>query len=237
MKKLGVIGGLGPLASAYFLELITDMCDALSDQEHIETIVYSKPSTPDRTAYILDNTKPDPVPSMVQSGAVLKAMGVDVLAIPCITAHYFHEKLEELIGMRIINAISETVDYLKRNGYKRVGIMATDGTVKSGIFKLALESSGIECIYPKKEHQDGVMRLIYDNVKSGKRVDIDSFNEIKMALIDSGAEVVLLGCTELSVIKKNSDIKDKVVDVMEVLAAKCVDECATLKEEYAYLAR
>lgn len=235
MKKLGVIGGLGPLASAYFLELITRMCDAENDQEHIETIVYSKPSTPDRTAYILDNTKQSPVPSMVQSGAVLKAMGVDVLAIPCITAHYFHHELEQLVGMRIINAVTETAIYLKARNIDCVGIMATDGTIISGLFQKELESYGISCVIPSPESQKRVMNLIYEDVKAGKNADMVSFRLVETELKAKGAQVVLLGCTEISVIKNNNPLGTGFLDVMEVLAAKCVEECAKLKDEYKEL--
>ena len=232
MKKLGVIGGLGPMASAYFLELITEMCDAASDQEHIETVVYSKPSTPDRTAYILDKSQESPVPAMVQSGAVLKAMGVDILAIPCVTAHYFHAELESLIGMRIVNAVRETAEYLNNMHIDKVAIMATDGTVKSGLFQSELEKRNIGCILPDEEEQKGVMRLIYECVKAGQPIDMDLFNSIKESLKTKGAQVIILGCTELSIIKKNNNIGAGFLDVLEVLANKCVSECAKLKPEY-----
>lgn len=235
MKKLGVIGGLGPMASAYFLELITQMCDAATDQEHIETIVYSKPSTPDRTSYILDHSKPDPVPAMVQSGAVLKAMGVDILAIPCVTAHYFHQNLEELIGMRIINAVYETGEYLQRRNISCVGIMATDGTVSSKLFQKELEKRGIKCVEPDDNHQKKVMSLIYDDIKAGEAVNIEAFIDIKEHLCDKGAQVILLGCTELSLIKKENSIGEGFLDVMEVLARKCVQECSLLKSTYEEL--
>jgi len=235
MKKLGVIGGLGPLASAYFLELITQMCDAKNDQEHIETIVYSKPATPDRTAFIIGNSDEDPVPAMVQSGAVLKAMGVDILAIPCVTAHFFHSKLESLIGMRIINAVEETVQYLADHNVTKVGIMATDGTIRTNLFQNEFKKENIECVIPDDEHQAMVMSLIYDDVKAGMQIDMQKFTDVSLYLKNLGAQVIILGCTELSIIKKNNKIDNGFIDVLEVLAAKCVAECAKLKPEYKEL--
>ena len=88
--KLGVIGGLGPLATAYYYELLTKMSDVSCDQEHLEIYIHSCPQIPDRTAYILDHTQDNPVGAMIQVAKGLQEQGVDYIAIPCITAHYFH---------------------------------------------------------------------------------------------------------------------------------------------------
>ena len=90
-KTLGVIGGLGPIATAHFLELVINMTDARCDQEHLDMIIYNTPSTPDRTAYILDNTRENPLPQMLDFGKRLAGQGADCIAIPCCTAHYFIE--------------------------------------------------------------------------------------------------------------------------------------------------
>jgi len=144
---LGVIGGLGPLATAYFMELVIKMTEANADQEHIEMIIYNTPSVPDRTAYILDKSKESPVQQMVKIGRKLVEQGADIIAIPCITAHYFHKELEKGVGEHIINGIYETASYLSKNGITRVGIAATDGTISSGIFQNELEKEGIKVFY------------------------------------------------------------------------------------------
>ena len=105
MRTLGVLGGLGPMATAYFLQLLTQMTDAATDQEHMEILLYNKPSIPDRTGYITGKRKRSPVGDMVGVGKKLKEMGADILAIPCITAHFFHQELEKEIGLPIIHAI------------------------------------------------------------------------------------------------------------------------------------
>lgn len=235
MKVLGVIGGLGPMATAYFLQLLTQMTDAAADQNHIEVLIHSKPQIPDRTQYILGKSKESPVADMVEVGAALTKQGAQVLAIPCITAHFFQKELEETIGVTIINAIEETAAYLQKRGYQRIGIMATDGTIESGIFQQALEAHGMQVVTPTEENQMKVMHLIYNNVKAGKPLEFALFEEVAKELFGQGAQVILLGCTELSLIKKDFSLAPGFLDVMEVLAQKAVLSCASLKEEYEEL--
>ncbi len=109
MKKLGVIGGLGPMATAYFLQLITQMSDAETDQEHMEILLHSNPRIPDRTRFILGQSEEDPLPQMIEVGIDLRSQGAEVIAIPCVTAHYFQKRLEREIGIPILDAIRETV--------------------------------------------------------------------------------------------------------------------------------
>ena len=143
MNSLGVIGGLGPMATAYLLELITDMTDARTDQEHLDAIIFNRPSVPDRTAYILDHTKPSPVPPMIDIAQKLEALGVCALATPCVTAHSFHDELQSSVHIPFIHMVRETAAYLKEAGCKKPGIMATTGTVHMGLFQTALTELSI----------------------------------------------------------------------------------------------
>ena len=93
--RLGIIGGLGPMATAYFMELLINMTDAKCDQDHLEMIIYNCPSIPDRTAYILGKSNANPVVPIIKIGKKLKEQNVDCISIPCITAHYFHDEIEE----------------------------------------------------------------------------------------------------------------------------------------------
>ncbi len=232
MRTLGIIGGLGPMATAYFLQLLIQMSDAGTDQEHMDTLIYSMPSIPDRTRYIIGESEENPVPRMVYCGKKLKEIGAGIIAIPCITAHYFHEELEEKIGLPIINAIDETALCLEEEKISRVGIMATDGTIKSGLFQKTLEKRGIEVILPDEEKQKNVMHIIYNEVKAGKSADMERFYQVSDEMSDKGAEAVLLACTELSLIKRDYCLKGGYLDVMEVLARKAVRSCNRVREEY-----
>lgn len=235
MKKLGVIGGLGPMATAYFLQLVIQMSDAKTDQEHIETIIHSRPQIPDRTRYILGQSGDNPMPQMAQVGKGLVSQGAEVIAIPCITAHFFQKQLEEEIGVPIVNAIEETALYVKEAGLNRVGILATDGTIQSGLFQETLESHGINCLLPDVKGQQQVMHLIYEDIKSGKPVEFSLFEDVSGQLFGQGAQVVLLACTELSLIKRDCAVGAGFLDVMEVLARKAVLSCGSLKKEYEQL--
>ncbi len=232
-KILGVIGGLGPIATAHFMELVINMTDVDTDQAHLPMIVYNMPFIPDRTAYILDNTKENPLPKMLEIGKTLQEQGVDCIAIPCVTAHYFMDALEAQINVPLINGVRETVAHLKENGVQKVGIMATDGTIRSGIFHKELEKQGLQPIAPLAAAQADVMHLIFNNVKAGKAADMDRFAAAAEDLRKQGAQAIILGCTELSLIKRDHKIGAGFVDAMEVLARQSVLACnKPLKKEY-----
>lgn len=235
MKKLGIIGGLGPMATAYFLQLITRMSDAGTDQEHMEILLHSKPQIYDRTRYILGQSTDNPLPQMAEVGRGLAGQGAELIAVPCITAHYFHKQLEEETGVPVVNVIRETALYLENAGITRVGIMATDGTVQSGLFQEVFDADGISYVLPDAERQRHVMHLIYENVKAGKPAELPLFQDAAGQLFGEGAQAVLLACTELSLIKRDYPLGAGFLDVMEVLARKAVLSCGRLKKEYECL--
>ena len=233
---LGVIGGLGPIATAHFMELIIRMTEADTDQEHLDMIIYNRPSIPDRTGYILDSTKPNPLPEMIRVGNALARQGAKLIAIPCMTAHYFHRELTRYIEAPIVHAIHETAVHLKKHGVSRVGIMATDGTIRSKLFQQELERHGLEAIIPGEEGQKCVMSVIYDDIKAGRPAEMDKFEFASRELRTAGAEAIILGCTELSLVKRDYPIGAGYLDAMEVLAQVCVRSCGgRLKDEYQNL--
>lgn len=234
--RLGVIGGLGPMATAYYLELVVRMTDAKRDQDHPEIMVMDIPTIPDRTAYILGKSEEDPVGPMVQLGKQLKSLGATVLATPCVTAHYFHEALQQGSGLPVIHVIQKTAQLLRSEGVGCVGLMATDGTVESGIFQKELEAAGVSVVLPDEQGQRGVMTIIYDQVKAGIPADLQLFHGICGQLRRQGAQVVILGCTELSLLKKQADLGDGILDVLDVLAKESVIACGKpVKPEYQKL--
>lgn len=235
-KTLGVIGGLGPMATAHFMALVTHMTDAQADQQHLNMIIYSAPSIPDRTAHILDHSQPSPLPDMLRIGQTLAQQGAEYIAIPCITAHFFLDALEQGIPVPLINGVRETVCHLKENGIRKVGIMATSGTLRAGIFRRELENQGLEALIPGEEAQSHVMHLIFNNIKAGLPAEMDRFTAAADALRDAGAEAIILGCTELSLIKRDFAIGPGFIDAMEVLARQSVLQCGLpLKTEYRCL--
>lgn len=224
-KILGIIGGMGPAATAYFMDLIVSMTEADIDQEHLDIIVCHIPSIPDRTGYILDHRKENPLPAITEYGNRLASAGAELIAIPCITAHYFYDSLCGELPIPVINAVEQTVSHLKENGVRRVGIMATSGTLHAGIFQRALERQGLEPVLPLAPRQKDVMDLIYQDIKSGRPGDMARFRRVEQELRDNGAEVIILGCTELSIIKRDAPIGPGFIDTLEVLAKASIEDC------------
>ena len=221
-KKLGIIGGMGPMTTAVFLRMIVSMTDVDRDQDHIPIVIEHCPDVPDRTSYILDKSKPDPSKAIIEAGRSLAAAGAVEIAIPCFTAHFFHDILEKSIPIPVINGIDEVAFHLKEKGITSAGVMATDGTVRADIFKTTLEKNGISCIYPDEADQRGVMSLIFDCVKANRPAPHELFYEIMKNLRSAGAETVILGCTELSVIAETIKDREGITDAMQLLAARCI---------------
>ena len=232
MKKLGVVGGLGPMTTVSFMKRVIDMTDATLDQEHIPMVVEHCTKVPDRTAFILGQSGEDPIPFIIDACRNLEHSGATHIAIPCVTAHYFYDKLIQSVDIPVYNGIDLCVKEFQRKGINRIGLMATEGTVKSGIFAKPLQEAGIECIEPSEEHQGFVTDLIYNNVKMGRPVEKEKFEAVASKLRAEGAQSILLGCTELSVIADEWLPKGEFLDMMSVLAKACVADYATLREKY-----
>lgn len=221
------------MATAYFLELITAMTDALRDQDHLRMLICHAPDIPDRTEYILGRSADSPLPGIVRAGLTLKSAGADLLAIPCMTAHYFHEEMEKQIGVKTLHAIRDCAAQLDAAGAKRVGILATEGTISSGLFQKALREKGITAILPTEAEQRQVSSIIFDQIKRGRAPDMDAFSAVCAGLRGRGAQVIVLGCTELSLIKRDHELGDGFVDTLEVLAQSVLTACGKpIRPEY-----
>ena len=170
---------------------------------------------------------------MIRVGNALARQGAKLIAIPCMTAHYFHRELTRYIEAPIVHAIHECAVHLKKHGITRVGIMATDGTIRSRLFQRELTRHGIEAVIPGPEGQKCVMSVIYDDIKANKPAGMDKFDLASRDLKEQGAQAIILGCTELSLVKRDCAIGAGYLDAMEVLAQTCVIRCGgKLKEEY-----
>lgn len=237
-KKLGIIGGLGPAATATLFSRVIDLTEAATDQDHLDITILNRPQTPDRTAYILGKSDESYLPSLRESALELERLGCEVLATPCVTGHYRSEEWAgDLKTARLVHMPHETARYLALAGKRRVGIMATDGTGRARVLQSQLEEQGLDSVLPDAENQIKVMSIIYDDVKSGRPANMRAFDEVCAHLREQGCDSVILGCTELSVI--NAPAKSHgmvVVDAMEVLAIRSVQECgATVKWDHTAL--
>ena len=168
-QVLGILGGLGPAASCYLYQMLIDHTPASCDQDHIDIVISSRASTPDRTAFIMGKSKDDPFAVMEQDGFSLVHYGATVLAIPCNTAHYFYDRLAEALPVPVLNMPRLTVADAKAAGCTKLGILATDGTLAAETYQLACQAQDIDWAVPSEEHQQEVMSVIYDDIKQACR--------------------------------------------------------------------
>lgn len=222
-NTIGLLGGLGPKATAYLLELIIKRTEASCDQEHADLFIINRASTPDRTAHILDPTKPSPLPQILEDLTCLEKNGVKAVAIACNTSHYFSEEIRDHLHIPFIDMIEETVKKVKKEGRKKIGIMATSGTIAAQIFQKALKAKSIPFVIPSEEFQKKIMHIIYNNVKANRPVEWEMFEEIISMFQQLDCDAVILGCTELSIIKFDHGLDDFYIDSSEALADAIIE--------------
>ena len=222
---LGILGGLGPMSGIYFCEMLISHTKADCDQEHLNFLLSSRSDTPDRTGFILGNSSDDPAPVMIGEAQKLVSAGADVIAIPCNTAHYFYDRISTHVSVPIINIIDQTVSFCAKRKLKRVGVLATEGTVASGAYRNAFSAAGIEYLTCTPEEQAVINDIIYGKIKKNIIPDRDSFDKIAKALTDKGCEAIILGCTELSLLKKSFSLDGIFIDSLEVLATSAIRLC------------
>ena len=222
---LGILGGLGPMSTVYFYQMLTEHTPAQCDQDHLDIVISSRASTPDRTAYILGESEDDPFAQMERDAEMLVKYGATILAIPCNTAHYFYDRLARSLPVPILNMVRLTVQHAKAQGCTRLGILATSGTVGSCTYQRMCRAEGIDFAIPSLPRQTQLMNIIYDQIKKGQRADMKLFMEIADELRAAGCENAVLGCTELSLIKRDEGLDGFFIDSTEVLAEETLLAC------------
>lgn len=228
-KTLGILGGLGPAASVYFYTVITEHTKAERDQDHLDIVLVSGASTPDRTEFILGKSESSPLPAMLGGVQRLTAAGAELIAIPCNTAHYFYDQIEKSTPVPVLNIVRETVALAKKAGVKKLGIMATTGTVITGAYQHACLEEGIAFAVPSERSQAVLMDIIYGSIKTAKEPDMGAFLSVCNELYAGGADALVLGCTELSLIKGTETLTQyRFIDSLLVLAARAIKSCGKI---------
>jgi len=195
MKRLGVLGGMGPAASAEFITRLIQQTPATKDQEHIPFVLWNEPRTPDRSTSIR-NGDDEPLPYLLQGMQVLKAVGCTEVVIPCNTAHYWYDELVKF-KIPILHIVDSVADELRNiNVTGTIGIMGTQATIELGLYQNRL--TDWDCITPSQEEMNNIVQPAIDLIKAG---DMVKSHTMLMSVIDSlirrGAKAVVLGCTEL----------------------------------------
>ena len=196
-KTIGIIGGMGPLAAADLFEKIIFHTKASCDQDHLRTLIDSNCGIPDRTEAILHGGA-DPVPELTASARGLERQGAELLLMACNTAHCYYEAVQSAVSVPVLHMIRLTARALEERGVKTAGLLATDGTVETGIYQRCFAGTGIRLLLPDRAGQRELIDLVYQGVKAGRR-DYDAGGAIRAMedLLRRGAETLILGCTEL----------------------------------------
>jgi aspartate racemase len=226
-KVIGILGGMGPEATRDLFGKIIANTPAGRDQDHLRVVIDSNPKVPDRTAAILRGG-PSPVPVMRAGIEALKLAGADFVVIPCVSAHYFLDELQGESGLPILSMFDVTAEHIRQHHahIRRIGMLATSGTLQGGRFREKLELAGIETLAPEKPDQERVMAAIYEikGASSGRsRAEIGAeVRDIAGRLIQRGAYGIVAGCTEIPLVLKPGDIEVPVFDTLLLLARAAI---------------
>ena len=223
--RLGVIGGMGPQATQDFYQRILDRTDASCDQEHLPTLIWSDTSMPDRTAAILGGDAEGCYRRLLDGARLLERGGCTALAIPCNTSHFFADRLQAGLRVRLLNMVRLSAAAMAARGCRRVGILATDGTVRTGIYQRECAGQGVEAVVPGPQAQALTMSIIYDEIKRGESGSREKFAAIDRDLRSRGCDGAILACTELSVYKEYHGVSELYLDAMDVLAEESIRAC------------
>lgn len=226
-RTAGVLGGLGPLATIEFMSMVAARTAARVEQEHADLVVTQRSSTPDRTAAILGRG-PSPAPVMAADARRLEAAGAEFIVIPCNTASSFLGAVEQAVSVPVVSIVEETLAEVGRRlpQARRIGLMATDGTLRARVYHDAAERAGLEVVVPDESTQARVMAMIYEGVKIGRPVPRQELFDCVEVLLRAGADAVVTGCTELSVLCSRLGADGgQVVDSLAALARRTVLEC------------
>lgn len=223
MKTIGIIGGMGPMATVDLYKKITLHTKAERDQDQIHVIIDSNAQIPDRTGFILGGGE-NPLPELARSARRLELAGADFLIIPCNTSHYFFHDICEQVRIPILNLPELTVRWIHGRYGKgtKVGVLATDGTLASGIYEKYLQKEGMELVKPEN-NQQLVMAYIYEGIKKND-LSYDTAG-LKMAIEEmelAGATAFILGCTEFSAVSQLSLFDERFADPLDILAIESV---------------
>jgi aspartate racemase len=223
---VGILGGMGPLATADLYAKVIQATSAQRDQDHIPVVIEADPRIPDRTAALQGNGE-DPIPWLVRGSRKLAEAGVDFIVIPCNTAHAFLPAVQPFVEVPILSMIDGAADAIHQTypDARVVGLLATEGTIGAELYQRALAQRGIDTLVPDDETQDRCVTAAIREVKAG-RTDRATTTallvEAAETLAGRGAQVILAACTEIPVVLSRRDLRYPLVDATEELAKLAV---------------
>ncbi|MFC5529950.1 aspartate/glutamate racemase family protein [Cohnella yongneupensis] len=225
-KRLGIIGGMGSKATAVFLDMLVDHTAVERDQDHIDMVILNHASLPDRTTVILSGEGDRFLNAVEKDIRLLEYAGVSNIAIPCNTSHYFYNDMQAMTGINIINMVDETLQEIARRyeAGSKVGILATTGTLRSGIYRDACARNQMRYHEIDDTIQAEIMRIIYEDVKRDNDISPEKLEAIIRKLVDeSECQCIIIACTELSCIPLSEETRPYCIDAMAMLVKRSIE--------------
>ncbi|HIX02241.1 MAG TPA: amino acid racemase [Candidatus Ligilactobacillus excrementigallinarum] len=229
-----IIGGMGTMATESYIHQLNKRIDAHQDQDYLNYILVNHATVPDRTAYILDNSKPNPYDDLAEDIQQQAQLKPDFFALPCNTAHYFYDDLQKLTDIPILHMPREAVNAIheKYPTAKKVGLLATHGTIADHVYENEIKKAGYEFVGPTDSIQAKVNQLIYTDIKEHNYVDRQLFHGLVKTMINEfECDVVILGCTELSLAQEREPIEAMpIIDGQIVLVEKTLEKALKMQK-------
>lgn len=250
---VGILGGCGPAAGAWFYTRLIALTDAVRDADHPDVLLCGRASTPDRSRSLLDGGE-SPAPSLARDAAYLAAGGADFLVLLCHTAHAFFSEIQAAVSVPLLDMVSLSVRYAGETGLRCLGVLCTEGTRAAALYDRAAARMGMTVRYPADHAalHDYIYRILKENGGTGVSGNGGtSGNDSSAALVQAATELaaagcdgLLLGCTELSLPPAARSLGARfffcgrwlpVIDPVELLARRTLLLCGkSIKEDGAY---
>lgn len=223
-RTIGILGGMGPEATLDLYRHIIRLTPATKDQDHIPVLIYSNPKIPDRTKAIT-GTGENPLPYLIESARLLERSGSGIIAIPCNATHHYLPDIQREVNIPILNMIAETCTRIRRQlpNAKTIGLLATTGTVVSGIYHKTLSAAGIRVLIPGEAAQNEIQSAI-NQIKAGthNQSTKEVFQAIGLQLIQAGADAIILGCTEIPLAFETTAVEYPTLNPTQILAESAI---------------
>ncbi|MEG0254020.1 aspartate/glutamate racemase family protein [Vagococcus sp.] len=222
-----IIGGMGTIATELYIKQINQKTPAKNDQDYLNYILVNYSTIPDRSTYLMSREETiNPLPYLLDTFKTQSALNPNFFVLTCNTAHYFFKELEKATDVPILHMPRLAVKEVTKTYPKgtKVGIIGTEGTIQNKIYDPFILEEGYDLVHPTLEIQRMVSTLIFDKIKQQNFLDKELYDQIiNKMFTELNCEVVILGCTELSLMEDMENYQNNhVIDPQNVLAEESV---------------
>ena len=219
MTPVGILGGMGPEATILLMQKVLAAVPARDDADHVPLIVHQNPQVPSRIAALIDGTGADPAPVLARMARDLQAAGAGALALPCNTAHHYRAAIRGATDLPFLDMVALTARHISAAGARRVGLIASPAVRLTRVFEADFAAAGLDVLYPD---DDAPVLSMIRAVKAGARPDRGALPAVARGLVASGADHVVIACTEVSLLTGDMPADVAWTDSLDCLVAAIV---------------